>query len=378
MAEQLKRGFGFWTALALSIGSILGTTIFFGIPLVAEYSGNLLIPAWIFLTLIAIYIAAVFGELTAMFPKAGGTYEFSKQAYGKFASFILAWTAWLFGNISVALIIIASVKALNIELAEITLFGIAISQTVQIFLMSVGLILLLNMIAFAGVEASSLMLLALGAVMVGIPLAIISRGVFALDFGNFIPFATHPFSGVFITLFFMAEAYFGWEAATCLAEETKNPAKTLPKALILASAIVGIIGLLMIIVSLGMLSLDQLGTIADEQGSLTTHLSKMLYGNQYSWLFGMGVFLALIGTAAANIISTPRLLLALSRDRLFLAQFKKINARFKTPGNAIIFQTIVLIFIILLGLANYETLLELLVPPGNLPLPLPDNGCRAP
>ena len=364
MTEELKRGFGYWTALALAIGSILGTTIFFGIPLVAEHSGNLLIVAWLILTLVAIYVASIFGELTAMFPKAGGAYEFSKQAYGKFPSFILAWIAWMFGSISVALITIAAVNSLNIVFSEIDIFGVSIGQNVQVFMLSVVLIIILSAIAFLGVEASSFMLLVMGAIMVGIPLAIIAKGLFSLNLGNFTPFATHPFSGVFITLFFMAEAYFGWEAATCLAEETKNPAKNLPKALIMASVIVGIIGFLMIIVTLGTFSLSELESIADSQGALTTELSERFYGEQFSWLFGLGVFLALIGTAAATIISMPRLLLAMARDRLFPGQFKKINSRFKTPGNAIIFQAVVLVFLTLIGLANYKTLLEILVPMG--------------
>ena len=81
MPEELKRGFGYWTILALSIGSLLGTTIFFGAPIAAKYSGNMLLVAWIILSLMALYISAIFGELSAMFPKTGGAYEFSKQAY---------------------------------------------------------------------------------------------------------------------------------------------------------------------------------------------------------------------------------------------------------------------------------------------------------
>ena len=114
MPDELKRGFSYWTILALSIGAILGTTLFFGLPIVAEHSGNLVIIAWIVLSLLAVYIAAIFGELSGMFPKAGGAYEFSKQAFGKFASFIIAWTAWMFGSISTVAILIAAVNSLGL------------------------------------------------------------------------------------------------------------------------------------------------------------------------------------------------------------------------------------------------------------------------
>ena len=87
--EGLKRGMGYWTVLALAIGSMMGTTLFFGAPLGAKHSGNMLLVAWIILSVMALYLAAIFSELVAMFPKSGGAYEYTKQAYGKFISFIL-------------------------------------------------------------------------------------------------------------------------------------------------------------------------------------------------------------------------------------------------------------------------------------------------
>ncbi len=349
MAEELKRGFGYWTILALSIGALLGTTLFFGTPIGAKYSGNLLIIAWIILSVIALYIASVFGELTAMFPKAGGAYEFSKQAYGKFLSFIIAWTAWLFGSMSTVVIIIAAVNSLNVGLSQFSSF-----------LLSIGIVVLLNVVAYLGAEASSFMLLILGVIMVSIPILIIAKGFSMINPSNFTPFFTHKFSSIFVTLFFMAEAYFGWEAATYLAEETKDPKRVIPKAIIHATAIIAVIGLLMIIVTLGIIPWQQLAGV----NAPINELARLLYGNIGSVLVVAGIFLALIGTAAATILSMPRLLLALARDNLFLGQFKKLHPRFKTPHNAILFQTVILVMLLLLGLANYVLLLELLIPLG--------------
>ncbi len=349
MAEELKRGFGYWTILALSIGALLGTTLFFGAPIGAKYSGNLLIAAWIILSLVALYVASVFGELTAMFPKAGGAYEFSKQAYGKFASFMIAWTAWLFGSMSTVIIIIAAVNSLDIGL----------SQFVS-FLLSVAIIVALNIVAYLGVEASSFLLLLLAVIMVGIPLAIIVKGLSVVNPANFTPFVTHKFSSIFVTLFFMAEAYFGWEAATYLAEETKNAKKVIPKAIMQATAIIGVLGLLMMIVTLGIIPWQQLAGVRAPVNEIAT----AIFGKTGSLVIAAGVFLALIGTATATVISMPRLLLALARDSLFVGQFKKIHPRFKTPSNAILFQTVALVLLLLLGFANYVVLLELLMPLG--------------
>jgi basic amino acid/polyamine antiporter, APA family len=347
MADELKRGFGYWTTLALVMGSVFGTTIFFGIPIAAQYSGVMVILSWIILSAIGIYIAAIFGELSATYPKAGGAYEFSKRAYGKLPSFLTAWVAWLVGSLSTVVIVIAAVNSLNIGANQFTQF-----------LIGVALIVLLNVIAFLGVQASSFLLLLIAVVMVGLPLMLITKGLPLVQGDLFVPFFTHGFKDVLVATFFMAEAYFGWEAVTYLAEETKNPTKTIPKALVQATAITGVIGFFLMIVLFGIFPLDKLTSLS----SPLLDLSGLLFHENATLFFSAGIFFTLIGTAAATIISTPRLLLSLARDKLFLGQFTQIHPRFKTPHNAIMFQTVVLVLLLLLGLANYTTLLSMLVP----------------
>src|SRR3989344_5205501 len=111
MAE-LKRAIGFWTILFLAITSIMGTGLFFGVSIAAGYSGNASLIAWVLLTLIAVYISMYFAELSAMYPSAGGIYEFSKHTYGRFFSFMMGWLAWVVGNLTTALVVVAAVDYL--------------------------------------------------------------------------------------------------------------------------------------------------------------------------------------------------------------------------------------------------------------------------
>lgn len=363
MPEESKRGFGYWTILALAIGSVMGTTLFLGPQIVASElsgldNGNMLIVAWIILSVIALYIAACFGELSAMFPKAGGAYEFSKQAYGKFNSFNIAWIAWLFGSMSTVLVIIAAIRSLDVGL-----------NPYQEFLIGVALIILLNAVAYFGVNANSMMLLVLAVVILVIPVSVIVGGITEINPANF---NSNPenlnsqsmqnYLVIFVILFFMAEAYFGWESATYLAEETKNPTRIIPKALLHSTAIIGIIGLLLIVTILGIIPWNELAGVS----SPVNNLAVMIYGNVWqgaiaSLIFG-GMFLAFMGTAFATVLSLPWLLLALARDKLFLGHFSSLHPRFGTPHYAIMFQTVVLTFLLVIALADYEKLLQLLVP----------------
>ncbi|MFH1398654.1 MAG: amino acid permease [Candidatus Woesearchaeota archaeon] len=356
MAE-LKRVAGFGTILAISIGSIMGTGIFMGPAIGAGISGNASIVSWIILSIISLYVAACFGELVAMFPKAGGVYEFGKQTYGRFFSFIIGWLAWIMGNITTVVIIVAGVEYL-LPGNQFTMLKVVIGC---VFL------IMLNVVAFLGMQGSSLMVILFTIINLIVLLGIIVPGLFFVNPSNYSPFFTGGLSPVIVTIFFIAEGFFGWEAATYLAEETKDPEKIIPKALIIATLIVAVLAILMTIVMLGVIPFREL---ANNPAPLTlftfTVFSRIggLNPNIVMDIISIGVYLTLLGSAADNVIAMPRLILALARDKLFLKQFTVIHPKYFTPHLAIFFQCIACMLILFIGFGKYKTLLSLLVPIG--------------
>ncbi|MBI2140988.1 amino acid permease [Candidatus Woesearchaeota archaeon] len=349
--QEFKRSFGYWAVLSLAIGSIVGTTLFLGAGIGARYSGNLTLLAWVLVSAFAIYVAACFGELTSTFPKAGGAYEFAKQAYGRFFSFMIGWMAWLVGSIAVVVMVVGA-----------TSFLFPNNSDFSQFLISVGIISAMNAVAYLGVQASSLMLIGFAIAMVAVPLAIIIKGFPAISWQNFTPFLTHPLYTVMITSFFIVESFFGWESATYLAEETRNPRKTIPKALMHASVIIALLGFLLMLVLFGTVNWQQLSI----KETPLADVAAMILSEKMAAALAFGVFLALVGSAASGIVALPRLILAMARDRLFPGQFMRIHPRFSTPHNAILFQAVSLVTLLLLGFANYETLLSMLIPTSAL------------
>ncbi|MBI2142242.1 amino acid permease [Candidatus Woesearchaeota archaeon] len=344
--SELKRGIGYWTVLSLSIGSIMGTAIFFGASIGASLSGSLTIVAWLILSLISIYIAMCFGELVSMFPKSGGVYEYSKQAYGRFISFISGWVAWIVGNIAVVVLIVAAIN----------IIAPYASNTVKI-LLTIAAIILLNIIAYIGIEATSIMLIGFAASIVAVIIALVAKGLLNIELSNFMSFPSHTPLSVFVTMFFLAETYFGWEAATYLAEETKDARKVIPKAMIHGTIIIALLGLGMLLISFGIL-----GTGLSGLDSPTTVLAHRLFGPVGEGVITAGLFIALLGSAASGIITMPRLLLALARDKLMLEQLKAIHPRFNTPHKAILFQAAATLIILVIGFGNYQALLSIMVP----------------
>ncbi|MBN2459263.1 amino acid permease [Candidatus Woesearchaeota archaeon] len=339
---------GIFTIIALTITSMVGTGMFFGTAIGAGYAGNAVIISWIILLLISIYVAACFGELIALFPKAGGVYEFSKHAYGRFFSFIIGWVTWMMANISTTVLIVAALEYL---------LPPGFNMAIKIII-AIGIILLLNLVAYLGVDTSAAVLIFFATVSIAVLLAIIIPGSFHFNPGNFTPFFSFPPIAILVALFFMLEGLMGWEQASFLAEETVNPEKVIPKSLIISTIVAGLLALGVAVVSLGIIPWQSLAV----SSAYISELSSLILGGVWTKVIAIGIVLTLIGSAAGGVISMPRLLLAMARDKLFIAQLAAIHPKRKTPHKAIFFQLIVSILIIIIGFGQYTVLLSMFVP----------------
>ncbi|MBU3904547.1 MAG: amino acid permease [Nanoarchaeota archaeon] len=345
--QQLKKEIGFKTLILLTINSIVGTGIYFLPALGAHYAGPASLLSWAIMSVIAIFISLYFAELVSMFPKAGGTYEFVKQAFGEIPSFILGWMSWIIANITTSMLIVGAVYYL-LPGAEFTT-----SLIVSLFF-----ILFFNLINYSGIKQSSKMVLIFGVMTIAALLVIIIPGMFQIDINNFTPFFVFPNSTVFLAIFFIAETFFGWETITFLAEEVKDAQRTIPKALIISTIIISILAILLTTVCLGVINWE---TFSQEKAPLVA-VASVLFGESFGKIFAFIIFIPIIGTAAGWIISSPRLLFAMARDKVFISDAKKIHKKRGTPHIAILFQTIITIVITLIAFGNYQYLLTLLVP----------------
>jgi len=345
---ELKRNLGFWTIFAITVTSLIGTGIFFGVSLASEVAGNASILAWTILG-ITIYVAACFGELSSMYPSAGGLFDFTKHAYGKgLFSFLIGWTSWIVINMMNSLLIVAALDYLLPSSAEVFL---KISLAVLI-------ILILNFFAYLGTDRIAVMLGAFAVIITLLLVSFIAFGIKHIDYSNYQPFFSMPFILIFYALFFIVETFFGWENATFMAEETYDPQKTIPRALIWSAVFVSVLGLLLAIVMLGVIPWQELSIM---QTPLTAFTS-IIFDSSLALFVQIAVALALIGSAAGGLIGSPRLLLGLARDKLFIEQLADIHPKFQTPYKAIIFQTVISIIVVIFGFGSYTYLLSLLVP----------------
>ncbi len=348
MAE-LKKVLNYPMLLLIIINSIMGTGIFFLPAIGFSIGGPASIISWVVMSLFSIYISMCFAELCGMFPSAGGIYEFSKHAYGRFLSFIIGWLTLIVGNITIAMLIIGAISYLlpaNIPGLQIV-----------IMLISVSFLVIFNTVAYRGMKTSATMLVTFAFVTLLTLFALIIPSFFNFNTSYFVPFFSKGNAAVFLAIFFIAETFFGWESSTFLAGETKDGARVVPKAMVRGTVIICLIAVVFVITAIGTVG----GPLAESLAPLSD-IANVVYGSGATSIFMILAYLSIIGSVAGWVISAPRLILSMAEDKLFLYHFRKIHPKYSTPGRAIVLQCILSIIFVFIGLGSYETLLHMLVP----------------
>ena len=342
---KLKRTIGNKALLFITINAIIGTGIFFLPAIGALYAGPASLISWMIMSLLALGISFYFAELVSLFPEAGGVYYYTKKAFGDFWSFVFGWISWLICNITIAMLIVGS------------LIYIFPSQSFIFHLiLSLAIIIIFNYINYRGISLSSKLLMFFGIVTVLSLVVLIVPGSFTIETSNFSSFFVFPAFSILLAMYFISETFFGWETTTYLAEEVKEP-KKLPKMIVISTAIICALSLLLVFVSLGNVKWNELS----DQGAPLVFLAEKLFGD-YGKYYAIIIFIPLIGTAFGWIVSTPRLLYAMARDKALPPRFGKIHKKYNTPYNAIIFQTIITSLVTAAAFADYLLLLSVLVP----------------
>lgn len=346
MAE-LKKVIGFGTLLLIVINSIMGTGIFFLPAVSAGIAGYSAIISWAIMALVAIYISLCFGELCSLFPTSGGVYDFCKQAFSKEFSFLVGWLTLVVGNVTIAMLIVGAIQYL-----------LATNVKWIIILVSIIFLIVFNIFSYRGMKTSVVMLVTFSFITLGTLLSLIIPGLFRLDLSLFSGIMGAPMLPVLVSIFFISETFFGWESITFLAGEVKDGRKNVPKALFFGTVIICLISFLFVITAFSSIRLE----LFSVSSAPLSELGRIFFGDIGATILMLLVYLSILGSVAGWVISSPRLILSLAKDRLFLPQFAAIHPKFFTPYKAIIFQAVVSILIVLIGAGSYHKLLEVLIP----------------
>ncbi|SEK04545.1 amino acid permease [Paenibacillus polymyxa] len=358
--DSLTRKLGFWSALAIAVGTTVGSGIFVSSGDVAKAAGmpSISILAWIIGGVIAIPQVMVLAELATAYPQNGSGYVYLNKAGWRPLAFLYGWaTFWALDPPSISIMALAIVA----YLASFFPFFVGITGK----LLGVAIILIITSIHYRSVKAGGSFQVIITAVKIIPFLIVIVLGLMYMNFDNFAytPVAGATSSSLIGGVSATTWAYTGMAAICFMAGEFKNPGKVLPRALISSVLIVlGLYTLLAVCVT-GLMPFDKLMASSSAVSDAVKYIPGL--SGMASSFVAVTAIIVILGSLSSCIMFQPRLEYAMAKDGLFFQRFAKVHPKFETPSFSIIAQVtlacILVFFSNLTELLGYFTLIQLVI-----------------
>jgi APA family basic amino acid/polyamine antiporter len=372
---SLKQTLNLSNATMIIMGSMIGSGIFIVPAAIARdvSSPGLIMLIWLITAVITIAGALSYGELSAMYPKAGGQYVYLKEIYHPMVGFMYGWA--LFAVIqtgTIAAVGMAFAKFLGVMVPSISQTNVLLDvgfihlNTQQ--LIAILLIVFLTVFNFRSVKDSAFLqtlftTIKIASLLGMIALAFILGNQHGATWQHFKPllpstdYLTVSNISIFITAMvgalFSADA---WNNITFTAGEVINPQKNIPLSLILGTGSVLLIYLLANIAYMYVMPLEMIQNAPQDR--VSTQLLNQLVGNSGMLIMAWMIMISTYGCLNGVIMSGARVYYAMAKDRLFFPQAKKLNKN-GVPQYALILQAIWASLLVMSG--SYGDLLDYVI-----------------
>ncbi len=336
---QLPRVLGLYSAVFVVVGSVIGSGVFLKANKIASALPDFtsIISVWVLVGIVTLCGSLALAELAAMFPHAGGTYVYLREAYGRLPAFLWGWTEfWIIRTGSVGALSCATVIYLN----QVVPISMAMQEALAILIV-VGLAIV-NVVGTrwgAGMQNVTTMIKVgfLGAIIL-LPwlMGQIHPEYLAERISK--PPEYDFFKAYGLAMIAVLWAYDGWINIGPVAEEIHHPQRNVPLALIFGA-------LLIMAVYVGanfsyhlVLPIHDIAEVPGTKRVVVADLFRQLFGPIGAKIAALGVMCSTFGAVNGNLLTGPRIWFAMSRDRMVPAGLSRIHPRWKTPANAIILQ----------------------------------------
>ena len=331
-AERLPRRLGLISAMAVLVGTTIGSGIFRVPATIAAEVGTVgsIALLWIVGAIVAVFGALTIAELAALYPRSGGIYVFLREAYGPLPAFLFGWTELL-------VIRPSALGALAILFAEYTghffpQLGTAGERVLAGLAIAVLAATNVRSVDWAAVVANVTTVAKVGA-LVGVALLVfifgdINTGALAQP----IHWSPSSWGGFGVALISVMWAYDGWADLTFVSGEVRDPERTLPRALLGGVAIIVLIYLVVNLAYLWVLPVDQMVGAR----LVAADAASRIFGAAGAGVISALVMLSAFGALNGSTLTGPRILYAMADDRLFFRPIAHVHPKFRTPDMAII------------------------------------------
>ena len=350
--ESFKRELGLLDGTMLVVGSMIGSGIFIVSADIARQVGSAgwLTLIWIISGLITMIAAVSYGELSAMFPSAGGQYVYLQEAYGKLIAFLYGWSFF-------AVIQTGTIAAVGVGFSKFSAYLIPSLSNENIILdlgnfklnaaqiVSIIMIVFLTYLNSKGVKDSKTMqtiltiikiLSLFGLLIFGFLLAA-KADIWNANWTN--PFATRNFnaeSGIWSAIsgralvagiaaamvgsLFSSDA---WNGVTFIAGEIKNPKRNVGLSLFLGTLTVSIIYILINLMYLAVIPFDEIATAKSDRVAVVA--SQYIFGDIGTYIIAIMIMISTFACNNGLIMAGARVYYTMAKDGLFLKKAAVLN-----------------------------------------------------
>lgn len=317
---ELRRNLGLLHVFCIAAGAMISSGLFVLPGIAFRDAGPAVFVSYLLAGALAATGALSTAELSTAMPKAGSDYFFITRGMGPLVGTVAGLFNWVAFSLKSAFALVGMGAVVRLVAPiDLRLTGVVLG----IFFVAINLV---------GVREAARVQTTLVVGLLALMAWYVVRGLPAVDLRRFAPFAPGGAGAVFATAGLVFVSYGGILKIASVAEEIRDPGRTIPAGMLLA--LVGIVALygLMVFATVGVVPPEQLrGTLTPIADGAAAFLGR---GGRAA--LGLAATLAFLTTANAGIMTGSRYLLAMSRDGMMPRAIASVGARFRTPYVAII------------------------------------------
>lgn len=313
----MRRVLGLGEVTAGGVGIIIGAGIYVLLGAATAHAGALVWLAFLMAAVLSLLTGLSYAELSSMFPSAAGEYEYTRHALPE-------WVAFVVGCAMIAGLVVA---AATVSIGFARYLGYFVDADSRVA--SLGLLAVVSGVAMTGVRQSARLTMALSAVQVGGLVVVAAIGI--PHVGDVDLLTGRGISGVLAAAALVFFAFIGFDEVITLAEETRDPTRTVPRALLLA---LGVSTALYVAVAVAAVSVLGAGPLAASTRPLADIMAHVL-GDRGATVVAAIAVLTTTNTTLLALTAASRVMYGMATAAALPGAFSRVHRTRRTPIRAI-------------------------------------------